>query len=147
MPWGERKRFVFQNHAVSICERRSDGQFINKDEAHFICAILNTPIVEKFISATSDDRSYKIRPPVFVPLFDPDDERHKKLATLSREAHKCPDRRNDIRKENEQVYLNLCVNEAYDALVASDSIAEIQEGTVTLITGEALEAELDSLSK
>ena len=147
MPWGERKRFVFQNHAVSICERRSDERFINKDEAHFICAIFNTPIVEQFISATSDDRSYKIRPPVFVPLFDPDDERHKKLATLSREAHTYPDRRNDIRKESEQVYLNLCGNEAYDALVASDCIDEIEEGTVTLITGEALEAELDSLSK
>ncbi len=147
MPWGEKKRFVFQNHAVSICERRSDEQLINKDEAHFVCAILNTPIVEQFISATSDDRSYKIRPPVFVPLFDPDDDRHKRLAALSREAHTSPDRRNHIRKESEQVYLDLCGNEAYDALVASDCIAEIEEGTVTLITGEALEAELDSLSK
>ena len=147
MPWGERKRFVFQNHAVSICERRNGGGVINKDEAHFICAIFNTPIVERFIYAASDGRSYKIRPPVFVPLFDPGDDRHKKLATLSREAHTSPDRRNDIRKESEHLYLNLCGNEAYDAMVAADCIAEIEEGTITLITGEALEAELDILSK
>jgi hypothetical protein len=74
MPWGERTRFVFQNHAVSMCERRIGGEFISEDEAHFICAILNAPIIERFIYATSDDRSYKIRPPVFVPLYDPEDD-------------------------------------------------------------------------
>lgn len=43
-PWRMEKRLVFQSHAVSMCERQSGG-FITDDEAHYICAILNAPIV------------------------------------------------------------------------------------------------------
>ena len=90
MPWGERKRFVFQNHAVSMCERQQDNTFVTADEAHFICAILNTPIVCRFIDATSDNRSFKIRPPVFVPRFDPSDDRHRATSRLlACGAHGC----------------------------------------------------------
>lgn len=42
--WGGLKRPLFQNHAVSICEDIF-GNFITYDEAHFICGILNTPVV------------------------------------------------------------------------------------------------------
>ena len=101
MPWGERKRLVFQNHAVSMCER-SQGQgggFIGEDEAHFICAILNTPIVERFIEATSDNRSYKIRLPVFVPLYNPRNREHLQLVAFSRKAHSFPTQQNDLQKE------------------------------------------------
>jgi hypothetical protein len=108
MPWGERRRFVFQNHAVSICERRTGDGFIAGDEAHFVCAILNTPIVERFIYAASDNRSFKIRPPVFVPLFDPADDRHARLAAISRKAHLHPGLRDALRTESEQIYLALC---------------------------------------
>ncbi len=64
LPWGETKRFVFQNHAVSICECAS-GDFITLEEAHYICAILNAPIVRAFIMRSSDSRSFKIRPPIY----------------------------------------------------------------------------------
>jgi len=55
LPWGEQRQCVFQNHAVSICER-PDGSYISEDEAHYICAILNTPIVESYVLLTSDNR-------------------------------------------------------------------------------------------
>ena len=144
MPWGERKRFVFQNHAVSMCERRTN-EFIDEDEAHFICAILNAPIVERFIDATSDNRSYKIRLPVFVPRYDCDDDRHSRLATLSREAHRHPEHREEVRKNAEQIYLSLCADETYDAIVAQDRIAEVESGSVRLIRGKALQRELERL--
>ena len=112
MPWGERKRFVLQNHAVSMCERQADNSFVDANEAHFVCAILNTLIVDRFINATSDNRSFKIRPPVFVPLFDPFDDRHQQLAAYSREAHANPARREALRKESERVYLSICVEQA-----------------------------------
>ena len=113
MPWGEKKRFVFQNHAVSMCERSQEqGEgFMGEDEAHFICAILNTPIVERFIEATSDNRSYKIRLPVFVPLYNPRNREHLQLVAFSREAHNFPTQQNDLRKKSEEVYLNLCRRE------------------------------------
>lgn len=108
MPWGARVRFVSQNHAVSMCERRAGGDFIEEDEAHFICAIFNAPIVERFIYATSDDRSYKIRPPVFVPRYNPKDNRHTRLAAISREAHSSPEKMESLRAESDDIYVSIC---------------------------------------
>lgn len=84
-PWGERKRFLFQNHAVSICER-SDKQIISEDEAHYVSGIFNVPSVERYILASSDSRSFKIRPPIYVPLFDPSCAVHRRISVLSKEA-------------------------------------------------------------
>jgi hypothetical protein len=87
VPWDdEPKRPIFQNHAVSISQR-ADGAFITEDEAHFICAIFNAPIVANFLLKSSDSRSFKIRPPIEVPIFDPENGHHLKLVKLSREAH------------------------------------------------------------
>ncbi len=107
LPWGETKRFLFQNHAVSICERK-DGGIINVEEAHFICAIFNTPIVREFIYATSDDRSYKIRPPIFIPLYEKENEVHKRLSDNSVKAHSRGEPTDDILKEIEEDYLSIC---------------------------------------
>lgn len=104
--WGGKKRFVFQNHAASICENRN-GDFITEDEAHYICAILNAPIVEKYILQSSDLRSFKIRPPVKIPKYDKNNEKHKKLAQLSRRAHLDPTSMNEIRKQTEKIYLSI----------------------------------------
>jgi len=80
------KRPVFQNHAVSISQRL-DGTFISNDEAHYICAIFNAPIVAKYLLNSSDSRSFKIRPPINVPPFEHSNPRHQKLVSLSKEAH------------------------------------------------------------
>ena len=112
MPWGQEKRFVFQNHAVSVCER-PDGSFISEDEAHYLCAILNAPIVERFIVGSSDNRSFKIRPPIHVPLFNGSDSRHKRLAKLSKEAHASEEIEiPPLRAEIEKTYLELCEERA-----------------------------------
>ncbi len=144
VPWNGKKRVVFQSHAVSMCERQSGGH-ITEEEAHYICAILNVPLVERFISGTSDLRSYKVRPPIFVPLFDPEDERHTNLAALSREAHKHPERADDLRSEIENIYLTICGDETFDAMKASDVLSDIREGTIELVSGEALDKELESI--
>lgn len=87
VPWSEEgKRPVFQNHAVSISQR-PDGDFITEDEAHYICAIFNAPVVAQFILKSSDSRTFKIRPPVHVPLFDSANPIHRKLVKLSKQAH------------------------------------------------------------
>lgn len=87
VPWSdEGKRPVFQNHAVSISQR-ANGEFITEDEAHYICAIFNAPIVAQFILKSSDSRTFKIRPPVNVPVFNPINEKHRKLVDLSKQAH------------------------------------------------------------
>ena len=107
LPWDEDKRFVFQNHAVSVCERPQGG-FISREEAHYLCAILNAPTVERFIYASSDNRSFKIRPPVYVPRFDDANAQHRQLASLSRAAHAEPTSIDSLRVEIDSVYLDLC---------------------------------------
>ncbi|MEI4550343.1 Eco57I restriction-modification methylase domain-containing protein [Pseudoalteromonas spongiae] len=84
--WGEQKRPLFQNHAVSISQDK-DGNFISLEEAHYICAIFNSPSVKEFIERSSDSRSFKIRPPINIPPFDVKKKKHVKLAELSKKAH------------------------------------------------------------
>ncbi len=84
--WGGNKIPAFQNHCVSICEG-SCGNFITEDEAHYICAILNSHIVENYILSTSDKRTFKIRIPVKILPYDSNNVVHTKLAELSKQAH------------------------------------------------------------
>jgi len=106
-PWGEEKRFLFQNHAVSICERR-DGGIISAAEAWFVAGIFNTPIVENFIYASSDNRSFKIRVPVHVPRFDATNAVHQQISALAKQAqHANTETRADIVQRIEQLYLTL----------------------------------------
>lgn len=84
--WGENKIPAFQNHCVSICEG-PNGEFITEDEAHYICAILNSHIVENYILSTSDKRTFKIRIPVKIVPFDSNDKNHIELVKLSKKAH------------------------------------------------------------
>lgn len=86
-PWGEAKRPQFQNHAVTISQTE-DGSYITLDEAHYICAVINSPIAKKYILNSSDSRSFKIRPSIHIPKFLKDNPVHAELSSLSQEAHK-----------------------------------------------------------
>lgn len=106
--WGGIKRPAFQNHCVSVCQR-SDGSFITEDEAHYLCAILNSHLVEDYILSTSDKRTFKIRIPVKIMEFDHNDIVHMRLAALSKEAHREYQdlaRVEIIRNEIDNLYLN-----------------------------------------
>ncbi len=104
--WNENKRMVFQNHAVSMCADEK-GNFISEDEAHYICAILNAPIVEKYIINSSDERTFKIRPPVKIPKFEPANEDHKKLSDISKKTHKNTDILEETLSKLDELYLNI----------------------------------------
>lgn len=84
--WGGEKVPAFQNHCVSICER-SNGEFITENEAYYICGILNSHMVEDFILATSDKRTFKIRIPVKIVEFDKKNRMHQMISDLSKKAH------------------------------------------------------------
>lgn len=108
--WGKNIRPLFQNHAVSMTQDR-DGNFITREEAHYICAILNAPIVSKYIASSSDSRSFKIDPPIYVPKFDANNEMHKMLSDLSIKAHNNYDNIeiiNKIDKQIDEIYLKMC---------------------------------------
>lgn len=106
-PWKEEKRFLFQNHAVSICER-TDGGLITEDEAYYVAGIFNAPVVEKFIYASSDNRSFKIRPPIYMPTYNSKDARHRRISKLSKQAHSNASSIDANRLAIERIYLDLC---------------------------------------
>lgn len=85
-PWGEEKRPIFQNHAVTISQNK-DGKYITNDEAHYICAIMNSSIVEEYMLNSSDSRSFPIRPRFNIPQYNPSNDNHIKLAVISKKAH------------------------------------------------------------
>jgi hypothetical protein len=91
-----------------MCER-SDGKDISEDEAFFIAGIFNLGLVERFIYASSDNRSFKIRPPIYVPLFQPSNAAHKLIARFARQAAATPEnKRSPIMAQLEAAYLKLC---------------------------------------
>ncbi len=84
--WGGKKRPLFQNHAVTICQD-GEGKFIDFDEAHYICGILNAPVTSRYIMSSSDSRSYPIRPRIYIPKYNEQNETHRKISKLSKMAH------------------------------------------------------------
>ena len=107
--WGGMKRPVFQNHAISICED-SNGNYITFDEAHFICGIINAPIVAKFMMTSSDSRSFPVDPRFFIPKYNEKNKIHKEISELSKLAHnqyKNTDEINIIRNKIDSLYLSI----------------------------------------
>lgn len=110
--WGGKKRPLFQNHAVSICEDIY-GNFISYDEAHFICGILNSPVAYKYVINSSDSRSFPVRPRLYIPQYDPTNSIHIEISNLSKEAHEKYDSPNDIARivsKIDVLYLSLAKN-------------------------------------
>jgi len=110
--WDKPKRALFQNHAPSICEG-GEGELITLEEAHYISGILNAPITVKFITDSSDLRTFKVRPPVYIPKYDPKNILHKKISKLSYRAHSYWDDANklkEIETELDSLYLSVAKN-------------------------------------
>ena len=65
--------------------------FAGRDEAHFVCALLNAPVVGKFLSARSGKSkrglSKKVVEQLALPKFNREDERHVYLAEVSIRLH------------------------------------------------------------
>jgi len=106
-PWKEEKRYLFQNHAVSMCER-IDGGLITKAEAYYVAGIFNAPVIAEFIYASSDNRSFKIRPPIYMPVYNAKDARHREISRLSMQAHSKPKLVEANSQAIEKIYLALC---------------------------------------
>lgn len=103
---GENKIYLLQNHAPAISEK-PDGTFISEDEAHYICAILNAPICEKYILHSSDSRTFKINPPIKIPVFDKKNSKHIQLCELSKKAHGDKKNIKQYREQIEKIYISI----------------------------------------
>jgi hypothetical protein len=87
-----------------------------EDEAHYLCAILNSTPVRKFIkSYSSAGRGFgapSVMEHVGLPKFDPKNKTHRKLADISKKCHHLKtEGKNDevvkLEKENDELVKNL----------------------------------------
>ncbi|WP_187444865.1 helix-turn-helix domain-containing protein [Rossellomorea vietnamensis] len=85
-PWNEEKMYLLLDHACSISQD-NEGNFITEDEAHYICAVMNSDIATNYIIDSSDSRSFKTDLPLRIEKYDKDNENHVALSHLSKIAH------------------------------------------------------------
>lgn len=87
-----------------------------EDEAHYLCAILNSMPVGKFIkSYSSAGRGFgapSVMEHVGIPKFDPKNKTHRKLADISKKCHHLKIKGNDdevakLEKENDELVKKL----------------------------------------
>src|SRR5437762_11220210 len=61
---------LFDGHVKYISQDK-EGGFISQDEAYYITAILNVPIIKKFIENTNVERNYSFdKISIFCPKYD-----------------------------------------------------------------------------
>jgi hypothetical protein len=100
-----RDREQWHPHSIGVQGFVADSktyyvECVNENEAHYLCAMLNAPIVDKMIKpfqtkgqfgakSGKGERDIHRRPFQHVPIpeFSGDDKRHKKLAKLSADCH------------------------------------------------------------
>lgn len=108
-PWGDKLMPICAKHCPYI-SLDNEGNEISNDEAHYLCAILNTNIVNKYFKLTYSERSYSINFNIKMPKFDITNKRHKKLADLAKQAANIEQAEGlEILVEKmDEIYLDIC---------------------------------------
>lgn len=109
-PWGNMVMPVCAKHCPYISQD-NNGRNITEEEAYYLCAILNTPLVTQYFKFTYSTRSYSINFNIKMPLYDPKNKYHKKLMELAKKASK-EGASEKIYKELDECYLSLCSGKA-----------------------------------
>lgn len=105
-PWGTEIMPICAKHCPYISKDKT-GRNIDRDEAYYLCAILNTPIVQEYFKFTYSTRSYSINFNIKMPLYDSRNKNHKDLVKYAKEATaKCFT--DKIAKKINETYLKLC---------------------------------------
>jgi len=98
---------LFDSHIKYISQDKK-GDFISRDEAYYITAILNSPIVKKFIEATNVARNYSFdNISIFCPKYD---EKNELSLSLKNIAYQVIELKKDFDslKELNKLYLQFC---------------------------------------
>lgn len=105
-PWGKEELPVCAKHCPYISMDKN-GEFITNDEAHYICGILNTEIVEKYFKYTFSGRSYSINFNIKIPKYDIRNRLHKEISELAKKAVFSHDKKS-YQTKIENIYLEIC---------------------------------------
>ncbi|MDW8114033.1 MAG: hypothetical protein RMJ34_03750 [candidate division WOR-3 bacterium] len=90
----------------------------NEDEAHYLCAIINSKPVREFIkSFSSAGRGFgtpSVMEHIGIPKFDPNNKIHKELSLLSKECHKLKEEGKDKEIERLEDKIDLLVKKLFN---------------------------------
>ncbi len=108
--WKEIKQTICVKHTI-IISQRIDGTFIDEDESYFVCGILNSDVIKKYIETSQKSNGYSLnKSKIYIPLYDSTNELHKKVMITSKKAS---NNEIDIKiasKEITDYYLKICEN-------------------------------------
>ncbi len=79
-------KYLLLDHACSISQD-NNGNYLTLEEAHYICAILNSKIVKNYMENSSDLRSIKTDLIIRLIKYDPKFWVHKMLSKVSKKLH------------------------------------------------------------
>ncbi len=109
-PWGETKQTICVKHTMLISRDKS-GRFITKDEADYICGILNSSIVVEYMHNTFKSNGFSLKKSAFaLPLYDKNNKIHKQICSLAKKASGLKDveKISEIQKKLTNLYISIC---------------------------------------
>lgn len=85
----------------------------DESEAHYLCALINSPLVREFIRTfSSAGRGFgapSVMKHLAIPQYDPKDKTHIRLSEFSRELHRLKEKRDDRELSNLEKELETAV--------------------------------------
>jgi len=115
----------------------------NPDEAHYLCAILNSSVTDLIIrSIAGGTKSFGtpkiIEDSIKIPQYDTNDKVHVQLATLSKKAHQLASENNTYELSKVEEEIDKAVAKLYG--ITNEELKEIQK-TLKILEGEEIEEE------
>ena len=108
--WEEIKQTICVKHTI-IISQRIDGTFIDEDESYFICGVLNSDVIKKYIETSQKSNGYSLnKSKIYIPLYDSTNELHKKIMITSKKASNNEIDVKIASKEITDYYLKICEN-------------------------------------
>lgn len=107
-PWGETKPTICVKHTIIISQDKR-GNFISEDEAHYICGILNSEIVQQYMHSSFKSNGFSLnKANIYLPKYDEKNKHHKKIVELAKKAAAQNENIKAIQKELMENYLAIC---------------------------------------
>ena len=108
--WEEIKQTICVKHTI-IISQRIDGTFIDEDESYFVCGILNSDVIKKYIETSQKSNGYSLnKSKIYIPLYNSTNELHKKIMITSKKASNNEIDVKIASKEITDYYLKICEN-------------------------------------
>lgn len=111
-PWGKKKQTICVKHTMLIGRDMQD-RFITRDEAYYICGILNSDIIIEYMQNTFKSNGFSLQKSQFyLPLYDKQNTLHKEICRLAKKASKLTDEQKiaGLQTEISNLYIELCEN-------------------------------------